>query len=151
MKPKQIRPIAICVFLNGDRIFVAEGYDPNKKETFYRPLGGEISFGELSRDCIIREIKEEMGEEIKDLKYLDLMENRFVYDGKSSHEIVLVYEALFVDPHLYQVESVKCQEDDGLEFTAWWKPISEFREGRIPLYPEGMLDLLDQWRKKRSS
>jgi hypothetical protein len=44
MKNK-IRPIAICVFRHKDRILVAEGYDPVKKQTFYRPLGGVIEFG----------------------------------------------------------------------------------------------------------
>jgi len=42
---KQIRPIAICAFLRNNRILVAEGFDPVKDETFYRPLGGGIEFG----------------------------------------------------------------------------------------------------------
>ena len=46
MKPNRVRTIAICVFKKGGRIFVAEGYDPAKQETFYRPLGGRIEFGE---------------------------------------------------------------------------------------------------------
>ena len=46
MKKNRIRPLAICVFLNNNRILVAEGYDPIKQQTFYRPLGGGIEFGE---------------------------------------------------------------------------------------------------------
>ena len=150
MKPGQIRPIVICVFRDGDRLFLAEYYDPSKKETFYRPLGGAIAFGEHSRQCIVREIREEMEAEIKDLTYVDVMENIFIFDGKPGHEIVLVYEANFVDSHLYQVESVRCKEN-GDEFVAAWKPASEFRAGKLPLYPEGLLDLLDRKTRERPS
>ncbi len=45
-KKKRVRPLAICVFRHHDRILVMEGYDPVKKEHFYRPLGGGIEFGE---------------------------------------------------------------------------------------------------------
>jgi 8-oxo-dGTP pyrophosphatase MutT (NUDIX family) len=148
MKPGQIRPIAICVFRDKDRLFLMECYDPTKKETFYRPLGGAIEFGEHGRESIVREIREEIGAEIKDLTYIDVIENIFVYDGKPGHEIVLVYEANFVDSHLYRVESVRCR-DDGEEFVATWKPIAGFRAGEAPLYPEGLLDLLDKKTVKR--
>ena len=60
----------------------------------------------------------------------------------NGHEIVLVYEAKFVDPHFYEVESVKLQ-DNGGSFVAAWKPIDHFRKGNAPLYPDGLLSLLD--------
>jgi len=72
-----------------------------------------------------------------------MIENIFVFDGEPGHEIVLVYEASFVDSRLYEVESVRCR-DDGGEFVAVWKAIAEFRAGKAPLYPEGLLDLLDK-------
>jgi 8-oxo-dGTP pyrophosphatase MutT (NUDIX family) len=142
MKPGEVRPIVICVFTHKDRLFVTEGYDSHKKETFYRPLGGAIEFGERSRESIIREIGEEMGAEIKDLTYLDLIENVFTYDGQPGHEIVLVYEANFVDSSLYDLESVKCK-DNGDWVAAMWKPMDDFRRGKAILYPEGVLDLLE--------
>jgi 8-oxo-dGTP pyrophosphatase MutT (NUDIX family) len=144
MKPGQIRPIVICVFRDGDRIFVAEYCNPATGAKFYRPLGGAIRFGEYSRECIVREIREELGAEIQDLAYLGTIENVFTYAGQPGHEIVLVYQANFVDPHLHQVPSVTCQEDDGSGFAAVWKPLADFRTGQAPLYPTGILDLLDQ-------
>ncbi len=143
MKPGEIRPIAICVFRDDDRIFVAQCYDPSTEETFYRPLGGAIEFGERGRECIIREVREETRAEIKDLTCVGTIENIFTFDGKPGHEIVLVYEGSFVDPHLYDVESVSCRDDDG-EFVALWKSIEEFKMGKAILYPEGLLDLLDK-------
>ena len=146
MKPGQIRPIAVCVFRNEDKIFTTEYYDPSRRLTFYRPLGGAIKFGEYARECIIREIREELEAEIKDLAYIGMIENIFTYDNKPGHEIVLVYEANFVDSRLYKVESVRCRDDDG-EFVAVWKPIGDFRAGKAPLYPEGLLDVLDKMKK----
>ncbi len=122
---------------------MTEGYDSCKKETFFRPLGGAIEFGEHSRESVVREIREEMNAEIKDLTYVGMIENIFTYDGKPGHEIVLVYEANFVEFRLYELESVKCK-DNGDWLMAMWKPMADFQSGSAILYPEGLLDLLSE-------
>ncbi|MGH2403262.1 MAG: NUDIX domain-containing protein [bacterium] len=81
MKSNTIRPLAICVFRDGENILVAEGTDDIKGETFYRPLGGAIEFGEYARDTLVREMREEIGAEITDLRYLGALENVFTYMG----------------------------------------------------------------------
>jgi 8-oxo-dGTP pyrophosphatase MutT (NUDIX family) len=149
MKPGEVRPIVICVFRDEDRLFVTEGYDSHKKETFYRPLGGAIEFGEHSRESIVREIREEMGVQIRDLSYVGMIENIFTYDGKPGHEIVLVYEASFVDSLLYKLKSVRLK-DNGDWLVAMWKTLADFRAGSAILYPEGLLDFLDRKTKRRS-
>jgi 8-oxo-dGTP pyrophosphatase MutT (NUDIX family) len=143
MKPGQVRPIAICIFIYKGSLFVGEHYDPVKRETFYRPLGGSIEFGERGSECVVRELREEMNAEVKDLVYQGTLENIFVYNGQPGHEIVLVYQGKFVDPYFYELESVKCR-NDGKEFLARWKPMSEFRERRASLYPDGLLDFLEK-------
>ena len=45
-EPGKIRVIALCVIRLGGEIFVFEGRDEQKDETFYRPLGGVTEFGE---------------------------------------------------------------------------------------------------------
>ena len=62
MKKQKIRVIAVSVFQNAGRILVFKGHDPVKGETFYRPLGGAIEFGETSQQALVREIREELGE-----------------------------------------------------------------------------------------
>jgi 8-oxo-dGTP pyrophosphatase MutT (NUDIX family) len=141
MKRGEIRPIAICVFRDGDRIFAGRYVDPSSGETFFRPLGGAIRFGERGRECIIRELREEMGAEVKDLTFVGMLENIFTYDEKPGHEIVLVYQARFENPEIHGVASVRCQDDDG-EFPARWIPIADFETGKAVLYPDGLLDLL---------
>jgi 8-oxo-dGTP pyrophosphatase MutT (NUDIX family) len=102
MKDK-IRPIAICVFRHKDRILVAEGYDPVKKQTFYRPLGGGIEFGEKSDHTVRRELLEEINAEVGELWYLGALENIFVFNGAPGHEIVLVYDGVLKDSGLYDL------------------------------------------------
>jgi 8-oxo-dGTP pyrophosphatase MutT (NUDIX family) len=139
----RIRPLAICVFRRGDHILVAEGYDPIKQETFYRPLGGGIEFGEFSEQTIHRELFEEIGAEVYELKYLGTLENIFVFNGIAGHEIVQVYDGTLKDARLYEQAMILGREVDIDEtFRAVWKHVNEFGPGKSILYPIGLIDLL---------
>ena len=140
----QIRPLAICVFCNKDRILVAEGHDPIKGETFYRPLGGGIEFGERSEEAIRRELMEEIGVELKQdtLKYLGAVENIFTFNGTPGHEIVLVYDGALDDSGLYDQAMIVGKEANGEEIRAVWKNLDEFGAGKSILYPVGLLEML---------
>ena len=142
MKNK-IRPLAICLFRNRGRILVAEGYDPLKMQTFYRPLGGGIEFGEYSEQTIRRELMEEIGADVRELKYLGTLENVFVFNGTPGHEIVQVYDGVLTDSGLYEQAVIEGNEADVDEsFKAVWKSLDEFGEGKSILYPTGLLALL---------
>lgn len=143
MNENKIRPLAICLFRQSDRILVAEGYDPVKKESLYRPLGGGIEFGEHSEQTIQRELMEEIGAEVRDLKYLGTLENIFVFNGIPGHEIVQVYDGVLKDSGLYEQTEIAGHEADIDEpFKAVWKRISEFVEKKSTLYPSGLLELM---------
>jgi 8-oxo-dGTP pyrophosphatase MutT (NUDIX family) len=149
-KTKRIRPLAICVFRHRDRILVMEGYDPLKKERFYRPLGGGIEFDEVSTETICRELMEEINVEVdrQSLKYLGTLENIFVFNGEPGHEIVMIYDGALVEPGLYERAMIVGQEADGKQFQAIWKNISEFGEGKSILYPVGLLEMLNNTRQE---
>lgn len=134
------RPLVICLFSNNGRILAAKGVDSVKQSEFYRPLGGMIEFGEHSSDALKREILEETNQEITNLKYLGTVENIFNYEGKAGHEIVMVYDAEFVNKGLYEKNEITVTEGD-VWCNAYWLNISDCKEGKVILYPEGILEL----------
>ena len=141
MYAEKIRPIAICVCRHGDRILVAELRDSKKNQTFYRPLGGTIEFGERGEETVTRELMEEIGATLTEVRYLGTLENIFVYEGRRGHEIVLVYDGKLADRSLYQKEVIQGDELDQ-KFCAVWKRLDDFGDGRPPVYPDGLLELL---------
>jgi 8-oxo-dGTP pyrophosphatase MutT (NUDIX family) len=140
----QIRPIAICVFLRNNKILVSEGYDPVKVETFYRPLGGGIEFGESSEETIRREIMEEINVEVdqESLQCLGAMENIFMFNGSPGHEIVLVYDGALKEPEWYEQAVIFGKEANGEELRAVWKDLNEFITGKSILYPTCLVEML---------
>jgi len=144
MTEKRIRPIVICIFRKGDTILAGEGYDSVKREKFFRPLGGAIEFGERAEDAMRREIKEEIGADLIDLRLLGVLENLFVCEGLKGHEIVLVYDGRLADPTIYERGVVDGLHgvDDGIPFKAYWKRLDEFGDGNPPLYPDGLNEFL---------
>jgi 8-oxo-dGTP pyrophosphatase MutT (NUDIX family) len=139
-----VRAIAIGVIRDEERLFVAEGHDLVTGETFYRPLGGSIEFGETGAEAVQREFVEESGQAVTPPTYLGTIENRFINDGRAGHEIVLVYETTFEDQEVRRMEIVSCREATGIPFTARWMPVAAFRSGGARLYPDGLLEMLDR-------
>ena len=137
----KIRNIAICLIKREKDIFVFEGFDSAKSETFYRPLGGGIEFGETAEETAIREIQEEMGTEIENVSYLTTFENIFTCEGKPGHEIVLLMSAFFKDKSYYTRDNIRCNEN-GAPFTSMWVGIEEFTSGNKILYPDGLTEFL---------
>jgi|GEM_PF-6087287 NUDIX domain len=60
MNSGRIRALALALIWRGDELLLMEGDDPAKRQTFYRPLGGGVEFGERARDAVIREFAEEL-------------------------------------------------------------------------------------------
>jgi ribosomal protein S18 acetylase RimI-like enzyme/ADP-ribose pyrophosphatase YjhB (NUDIX family) len=136
-----IRALAICLFLHEGRVLVNEAHDPVKGLSFCRPLGGGIEFGETGAQAVVREVREEIGAEVTDVRYVGTLENIFTYLGRPGHEIVLVYDARLVDVSLYQRGVVAGTESGGQPFVASWRPIGSFGP-KLPLFPDGLVELL---------
>lgn len=141
-KGGKIRVLALAIIRRGDAILVSEGYDDLKQQTFYRPPGGGIEFGEQGHETVVRELREELDEAVTDVRYVGTLENIFVYNGQTGHEICRVYDAVFVNEAVYQCEALEGTDDHEHLFTARWLPLDFFRRGTAPLYPDGLLDLL---------
>jgi 8-oxo-dGTP pyrophosphatase MutT (NUDIX family) len=122
---------------DGDRLLVYEGYDSVKDERFYRPLGGGIEFGELGAEAVAREVREELGATVSDVRFLGVLESVFTYAGEPGHELVLMYEVALADP---VADGTRLLDEDAV--VTWVGP-SAIRDGSAKLYPDGLLELLD--------
>ena len=138
---QQIRVVALCIIKNKGKILVFEGRDQVKKETFYRPLGGGVEFGERGEETIKREFGEEINAKVKNIKYLKTLENIFTYNGMPCHEIYFIFSGELADKSLCEKKEIIVIDDKG-KFKAVWKPISDFRKGKLILYPKGLLDVI---------
>ncbi|MCL1467351.1 NUDIX hydrolase [Argonema galeatum] len=141
LKEGEIRVLALGAIKNDERIFISQGYDPIKQQTFYRAMGGGVDFGETSYEALQREFQEEIQAELTNIKYLGCLENLFTFNGKPGHEILQVYQCDFADPKFYQLESLVFTEGERQK-TALWVEINRFKSGELKLVPEQFLDYL---------
>lgn len=137
-----IRPIALAVPRRGDDLLVFEYHDPTKGQTFYRPLGGGIEFGETADAAVRREMREELAVEILDVRLLGVLENIYHAFGRDSHEIAFIFDCRLADQARYERDLVgEILDDAGIMVR--WRPLSSFTPDR-PLYPHGLADLLSR-------
>lgn len=139
-KPPFIRVIAICTFQRDNRILVFEAFDPVKGTPFYRPLGGGVEPGETSEAALAREIREEIGQEITDLRLLGVLESLFTVGERAGHEIVFVYDGRFCDEGVYDQPALTVHEATG-EVRAVWRELAAFDDYHR-LVPEKLLTLV---------
>jgi 8-oxo-dGTP pyrophosphatase MutT (NUDIX family) len=141
----RLRIQALALVRRGDQILVEKGRDEVKDETFYRLLGGTVEFGERGAETLRRELQEELGAEADVGRLVATIENLFTYDGRSVHEIGLVYECSLRDEHFYSLDEWDAREEapDGVRpHPVSWRAIDSFGPGRLILYPGGLRDLL---------
>ncbi|MEH2407360.1 NUDIX hydrolase [Nostoc sp.] len=141
-KAGEIRVIALGLIRHGDRIFLSEGYDPVKQETFYRALGGGIEFGETSRVALEREFQEEIQADLMNIRYLGCIENLFTFNGRQGHEIIQLYQCDFADYKFYQLETLIFSESQTHKHRALWIDISRLKSRELRLVPEVFFDYL---------
>lgn len=141
--PNRARPCAFVFLRSGDRILVSEMFDEDEG-AFYRPPGGGIEFGERSGDAAVREMREELGLELRadDLSLLGVIENLFEYRGEPGHEICFVYEAGVDDAILDRLDGARILE--GAPPNSQIARIFHLPDllATSPLYPDDVVRLL---------
>lgn len=65
---KSVRKAVRCYLIEDEKIVVTKYNEPNKKAGYYEIPGGKIEDGELPEETAIREMKEETGMIVKELK-----------------------------------------------------------------------------------
>jgi 8-oxo-dGTP pyrophosphatase MutT (NUDIX family) len=141
-KPGEIRVLALGLIRDGNRIFISEGYDPVKQQTFYRAMGGGVDFGETSLEALQREFQEEIQADLTNIKFLGCLENLFTFNGKPGHEILFVYQCDFADSKFYQLEQLVFAEGERKK-RGLWVEINRFKSGELNLVPEQFLEYIN--------
>ena len=92
--------------------------------SFFNLPGGRVKMGELSKDSLVRELEEEMGIVVKNVKLVQICENIFNWMEKIQHEILLVYKVEIEDDSpILQKDNFNCT--DNLEKIFSWHNLDE--------------------------
>ncbi len=132
----------MCLFIHEGRVLVSNGRTIRGKGVdspivpggFYRVLGGSMNFNETSEQGVRREIMEELKSEINNLKFLEVVENLFIYGGEKCHEIVFLFAGELTKKDLYKQEVIHIIDND-YAFNAVWISLDDIFNGKTPLYP----------------
>ncbi|USK31254.1 NUDIX hydrolase (plasmid) [Bacillus sp. CMF21] len=104
-----------------------------KNDSHWALPGGRVEVLEDSQTSIKREVKEELGLDVKVNNLLWITENFFEYNEKDFHEIGLYYEVALTEGNFNVIKEVFYGEE-GERLINKWIPISQLDD--IALYPE---------------
>lgn len=111
------------------------------KTPYYHIPGGHIEIGEDSKQAVIREIKEEIGCDVKESKLFSIEENFWTRNNKKCHGIEFYY---IIKPkqQLQMQDCEKIENDKGEEKLLHfkWVTLEELKE--IDLRPSNIKDML---------
>lgn len=139
--PQRIRAIAVALVYRGTDVLVMAVKDDSGSIEGWRPLGGAIEFGESAEEALVREFLEEIGQPIRCIKRLCVLENLYSHEGTRGHEIVFAFEAELVGSG-FDSEAGVSFLDGGVTNEVAWRPVREFVEGVERLFPEKLLGYL---------
>ncbi len=137
-----IRAVALVAIRRGSMVLLAERRSEGRLSS-YRPAGGTIEPGERAIDAARREIMEELGIALREIRLRGVLENIFTIQGELGHEVVFIYEPDWT-MELDCGDVLAAEESDGSSFECRWHRIANLAELPHPLYPEGLLELLTQ-------
>lgn len=138
----QIRVKVVCALWNAGRVLLIRAVDRHRGRRYLLPPGGGVEFRERLDEAIRRELLEELGVTVPSPRQVGLVESLFHYAGVEEHELVFVYEAECDDPTIAGRDEVAVVESDGQALEARWYTLEEVHASGLPVFPEGLLELL---------
>jgi ADP-ribose pyrophosphatase YjhB (NUDIX family) len=141
-KPKPfVRPLALGIIRRPDgRVLMERGRDDVRDETYWRIIGGGIEFQESAAAAFAREVKEELDEDVTDVRFVGVLENIFTLNGAPGHEIIMVHEARFRDERAYEREVLTVREHGQPDGEARWIDHEEARRRGEPVHPISLVE-----------
>lgn len=103
------------------------------KDEHWALPGGRVELQEDSQTSVVREVKEELGIDVKVEKLLWFTENFFDYNDKNYHEIGLYYQVSPLNGS-FNFHKEEFFGEEGERLVYQWVPISSLEE--FKLYPE---------------
>ena len=90
----------------GDYLLLGKRLNPNGENSWQFP-GGHLEFGETISECATREVAEEAGIEINEIKHLGYSNDVFTTSGR--HYVTLFVSATYAGGELSVMEPDKCE------------------------------------------
>lgn len=118
-------------------LLVSEHLSPSGA-AFQRPLGGHIEFGERAVDTAKRELAEEIGQNLREVTLVGVLENIFLWDDEPQHEVVFLLRAKFEDKAAYETKEQTIRDATKPTRVLWRAADAE----APPLYPSGVSSFL---------
>jgi 8-oxo-dGTP pyrophosphatase MutT (NUDIX family) len=143
-RPRQeVRPVAIGLLRDGDRLLVAEVPNDDGSVKGWRPLGGGIEFGETAEAALRREFREELGAEIEVTGPPTIFENLYDHAGHVGHEIIFAFPIRLVDQAVAAERRFQIRDNDAVVWVEWIET-GRFHAGDI-LLPAALGTLLGEF------
>ncbi len=143
----QIRVKALGLHWRQGRLLAADIHDDAGRVKGVRPLGGSVEFGEPAREAVLREFREELGIEVATVGEPLVLENLYVHEGATGHEIVFVFEVAFPAGVFAGQDRIVFHEGNGVACVAGWHDLDDLDiNGGPELYPTGLKGLLNPTR-----
>jgi ADP-ribose pyrophosphatase YjhB (NUDIX family) len=133
-----VRAVAIGIARRDDRLLAVEVLDNDGALKGWRPPGGGVNFMELAADTLKREIREELGCDVRIEGAPEVFENLYMHHEAKGHEIVFAYEISLLDGTIHSRDRFVIKENEGSAHFAEWVEIDRFLTGRDTLYPAGL-------------
>lgn len=133
-RPRQsIRPVAIGLLRDGDRLLVAEVPNDDGSVKGWRPLGGGVEFGETAEVALRREFREELGVEIEIDGPPTIFENLYEHADHIGHEIIFAFPIRVAHPAVTAERRFQIRDNDTPVWVEWIETTrSETREVLLP-------------------
>lgn len=133
-EPGMIHLKAMAFVTRDGKLLVQKGFDPVKGQVFFRLPGGGVHFQETAHDCILRELREELESDTKNIVSRGVVENIFTYKGIPGHEVIFLFSVDLVREVLYERDAFPMADNPSITLT--WIPVADVLSGAATLYPE---------------